>query len=51
MIARILRILAARRLGKHGSYLRTKRNRDFIRSTARQMRKDMGLPPLKALGG
>lgn len=32
------------------SHHRTSSDRERIRAKARQMRKDMGLPPLKALG-
>lgn len=50
MIARLLRTLSARRLGKHGNQVRREREREHIKATAREMRERMGLPPLKALG-
>ena len=36
---------AARRLARHGA----RQQREFVKATARQMRAEMGLPPLKAL--
>jgi hypothetical protein len=36
---------AARRLAQHGA----RQQRELVKATARQMRKDMGLPPLRAL--
>jgi hypothetical protein len=36
---------AARRLARHGA----RQQRELVKATARQMRKDMGLPPLRAL--
>jgi hypothetical protein len=36
---------AARRLARHGA----RQQRELVKATARQMREDMGLPPLKAL--
>jgi hypothetical protein len=36
---------AARRLAQHGA----RQQRELVKATARQMRKDMGLPPMDAL--
>lgn len=36
---------AARRLARHGA----RQQRELVKAVARQMRKDMGLPPSKAL--
>lgn len=36
---------AGRRLARHGA----RQQRELVKATARQMRKDLGLPPLRAL--
>ena len=47
---RLLLTWAASFLGKHGNTTRHQRDRERIRATARAMRRELGLPPLKVLG-
>lgn len=48
-LRRIILSLAAGSLAKHGAATRRARHRELVRATARDMRKSLGLKPLKAL--